>query len=174
MSGRQPTKHTTYYELLDAVRNAAGCPLCDIEASSVKRYFESLLHESVNDPGVREALTRSRGYCHRHAHYLRSHGNGLESRSCTRIRSSFFYGHWIASRQSRRRSRGRGPAPGNGPKAARHVVRRTTAAAVMAAPCSSGFTIRKCAALLMPAVDSAFRTFWRCWICRWTRKRGPF
>ena len=77
MSGRQPTKHTTYYELLDAVRNAAGCPLCDIEASSVKRYFESLLHESVNDPGVREALTRSRGYCHRHAHYLRSHGNGL-------------------------------------------------------------------------------------------------
>jgi hypothetical protein len=63
--------------LLDAVRNAAGCPLCDIEASSVKRYFESLLHESVNDPGVREALICSRGYCHRHAHYLRRHGNGL-------------------------------------------------------------------------------------------------
>ena len=77
MSGHQPTKHTTYYELLDAVRNAAGCPLCDIEASSVRRYFESLLHESVNDPGVREALIRSRGYCQRHAHYLRGHGNGL-------------------------------------------------------------------------------------------------
>lgn len=53
MSGRQPTKHTTYCELLDAFRNATGCPLCDIEASSVKRYFEFLLHESVNDPGVR-------------------------------------------------------------------------------------------------------------------------
>jgi len=59
MSGRQPTKHTTYCELLDAFRNATGCPLRDIEASSVKRYFEFLLHESVNDPGVREALTRS-------------------------------------------------------------------------------------------------------------------
>jgi len=77
VSGHQPTKHTTYYELLDAVRNAAGCPLCDLEASSVRRYFESLLHESVNDPGVREALIRSRGYCQRHAHYLRGHGNGL-------------------------------------------------------------------------------------------------
>ena len=77
MSGRQPTKHTTYYELLDAVRNAAGCPLCDIEANIVKRYFQALLHESVNDPGVREVLIRSRGYCQRHAHYLRSHGNGL-------------------------------------------------------------------------------------------------
>lgn len=77
MSGRQLTKHTTYYELLDAVRNAKGCPLCDIEASSVKRYFESLLHESVNDPGVRAALIRSRGYCERHAHYLQSHGDGL-------------------------------------------------------------------------------------------------
>jgi len=77
LSGRRPTKHITYYELLDAVQNAAGCPLCDIEASSMKRYFESLLHESVNDPSVREALIRSRGYCHRHAHHLRSRGNGL-------------------------------------------------------------------------------------------------
>ena len=77
MSGRQPTKHTAYYELLDAVRNATGCPLCEIEANSVRRYFESLLHESVNDPGVREALIRSRGYCQRHAHCLRSHGDGL-------------------------------------------------------------------------------------------------
>ena len=77
MSGREPTKHIAYHELLDAVQNAVGCPLCDIEVSSVKRYFESLLHESVNDPGVREKLIRSRGYCQRHAHYLRSHGNGL-------------------------------------------------------------------------------------------------
>ena len=77
MSGRQPTKHIAYHELLDAVRNAEGCPLCDIEANAVKRYFESLLYESVNDPGVREGLMRSRGYCQRHAHYLRSHGNGF-------------------------------------------------------------------------------------------------
>jgi len=77
MVRRQPTKHNTYYELLDAIRGAAGCPLCDIEANSVKRYFDSLLHESVNDPEVRAALIRSRGYCERHAHYLQTHGNGL-------------------------------------------------------------------------------------------------
>lgn len=71
------TKHIPYYELIDALRNADRCPLCDIEANSVKRYFESLLHENVNDPGVRDALANSHGYCHRHAHYLRNHGNGL-------------------------------------------------------------------------------------------------
>lgn len=77
MPRHKPTKHTTYYELLDAVRNAPGCPLCNIEAVCIRRYFESLLYESINDPGVREELIRSRGYCQRHAHYLRQHGNGF-------------------------------------------------------------------------------------------------
>lgn len=77
MPKRQPTKHTTYYELLDAIGKATGCALCAIEVDRVKRYFDSLLHENVNDPGVRAALTRSRGYCPRHAHFLRDHGNGL-------------------------------------------------------------------------------------------------
>jgi len=78
-SMRRPrlTKHISYYELIDALRNADRCPLCDIEENSVKRYFESLLHENVNDPGVRDALATSHGYCPRHAHYLRNHGNGL-------------------------------------------------------------------------------------------------
>ncbi len=77
MSGHKLTKHTTYYELLDAVRNAPGCPLCNIEAICIRRYFESLLHESVNDLGIREELIRSRGYCQLHAHYLRHQGNGF-------------------------------------------------------------------------------------------------
>jgi len=69
---RRSGKHIVYYDLLDAVREAAGCFLCAIEANSIRRYYESLVHECVNDPGVREALLRSQGYCHRHAHYLRS------------------------------------------------------------------------------------------------------
>jgi hypothetical protein len=77
MSRRQLTKHTTYYELLDAVREADGCPLCHIEMANSRRYLDSVMHESVNDPGVRAALTRSGGYCHRHAHCLRGRGNGL-------------------------------------------------------------------------------------------------
>lgn len=77
MTRRQPTKHIAYYELLEAVRNSDGCPLCKVEATNTERYFESLLHENVNDPGVREDLVRSRGYCHRHAHYLLTRGNAL-------------------------------------------------------------------------------------------------
>lgn len=77
MRGPRPTKHTAYYELLDALRDAVRCPLCKVEADSMKRYFESLLHESVNDPEIRAKLARSQGYCHRHAHYLRNHGSRL-------------------------------------------------------------------------------------------------
>ncbi len=77
MRSRKVSKHTTYFELLDAIRDAQGCPLCEIEANSIRRYFDSLLYESVNDHGVREALIRSRGYCQRHAHYLRNRGNGF-------------------------------------------------------------------------------------------------
>lgn len=78
MRSRKVSKHTTYYELLDAISNAPHCPLCEVEANSIKCYFDSLLHEGVNDNGVREALIRSQGYCQRHAHYLRNHGKGFE------------------------------------------------------------------------------------------------
>ncbi|MDI6829147.1 MAG: DUF6062 family protein [Armatimonadota bacterium] len=77
MRSRKVSKHTTYFELLDSIRSATGCPLCEIEAKSIRRYFDSLLYENVNDHVVREALIRSRGYCQRHAHYLRNRGNGF-------------------------------------------------------------------------------------------------
>lgn len=70
-------KHLPYYILLEALRQAAGCPLCAIEAESTKRYLEGLLYESVNDPGVRRGLRESRGYCPRHAHILAGFKSGL-------------------------------------------------------------------------------------------------
>lgn len=70
-------KHIAYHELLDAVRGSKGCPLCGLEARSVHRYLDSLLYESVNDPGVRADLAQSRGFCKRHAQRLAALRNAL-------------------------------------------------------------------------------------------------
>lgn len=70
-------KHLTYFSVLEALRSAETCALCALEDDCARRYFESLLHERVNDPGVRGDLRRSKGYCPRHAHRLASHGDGL-------------------------------------------------------------------------------------------------
>lgn len=63
-------KHSTYYTVLDALRTAKECPLCCLEADAMHAYFDAILYEAVNDPKVRSELARSKGYCHRHAHYL--------------------------------------------------------------------------------------------------------
>lgn len=75
--GRKPEKHMPYYHVLDALKKAPGCPICHLEHEGVRRYLDSLLYESVNDPDVRAGLARSKGYCGRHAHLLLSLGNGL-------------------------------------------------------------------------------------------------
>jgi acetylornithine deacetylase/succinyl-diaminopimelate desuccinylase-like protein len=63
-------KHSTYYTVLDALKAAKECPLCALEAGAIHGYFDAILYEAVNDPKVRAELVRSKGYCHRHAHYL--------------------------------------------------------------------------------------------------------
>jgi len=70
-------KHLTHFSVLDALRGAKTCPLCALEAQCCRRYFASLLHESVNDPEVRAELRRTKGYCPRHARQLVSHGDGF-------------------------------------------------------------------------------------------------
>lgn len=66
----EPERHTLYFEVLDAVRVAKGCPLCHLEADRLQRYLEGILYEFVNDPGVRVELMRSKGFCRNHAHKL--------------------------------------------------------------------------------------------------------
>jgi len=63
-------KHTAYFDVLDALVKTAECALCALESVSLKRYFDGLLYEMVNDPKVRSELAHSKGYCHRHAHML--------------------------------------------------------------------------------------------------------
>jgi len=74
---RTPEKHLLYFAVLEAFQKAKGCALCELEAEATRRYLDSLLYESVNDPGVRENLVRAKGYCLRHAHLLLGFGDGL-------------------------------------------------------------------------------------------------
>jgi len=63
-------KHMPYYKVLEAMQKAEGCGLCDLEMGDMRRYFDVLAYEFVNDTGVRAELTKARGYCHRHAQML--------------------------------------------------------------------------------------------------------
>lgn len=74
---RQPEKHMPFFRVVEAFQQSKGCALCDLESKGMHRFFEALLYEYVNDPGVRAQLVRSKGYCNRHAHQLLGFGDGL-------------------------------------------------------------------------------------------------
>ena len=65
-------KHLSYYSLLETMREVPGCVLCELESQHLQHYLSNLLHENVNDPGLRQKLAASGGFCHRHAHILAS------------------------------------------------------------------------------------------------------
>lgn len=69
-------KHTTYYELRDALAED-GCPICRLAQKSVARFLDGLIYENVNDPGIREDIREARGFCNLHAWQLRDHGGAL-------------------------------------------------------------------------------------------------
>ncbi len=62
--------HMTFHHLLESFEEAKHCGLCALEERAMKRYFDSVLYESVTDPEVRAHLRRAHGYCSAHAHYL--------------------------------------------------------------------------------------------------------
>lgn len=57
----------TYYDLLEALTEQ-GCPVCRICLAAVHRYIGAINYESVGDPGIREHLRASLGFCNVHAH----------------------------------------------------------------------------------------------------------
>jgi len=65
-------KHSPYYKLLTAFHDFKGCILCELESGYLYRYFENMFYESVNDYGLRQKLTKSRGFCSRHINTLLS------------------------------------------------------------------------------------------------------
>ncbi len=55
-----------------------GCAICRLSYKGVTRYVDSILYESVNDPGIREQVRTGLGFCNRHAWQMReSNGNSL-------------------------------------------------------------------------------------------------
>ena len=72
----RPSRHLVYHELREAL-SEEGCALCRLRERSVERYLQGLLYESVNDPGVREKLRASRGFCPRHTWQVRRLGGPL-------------------------------------------------------------------------------------------------
>ena len=63
---RLPARTGADVHLADAF-GAPGCPLCRERERSEAAYLESILAESVNDVGFRQALDAGRGFCGRHA-----------------------------------------------------------------------------------------------------------
>ncbi len=59
-------KGITYAQLASALEEA-GCPVCLLAARAVSRFLDGLSYEQINDPGLRERLRASRGFCNRHA-----------------------------------------------------------------------------------------------------------
>ena len=59
----------SYFDVLEACTQP-GCPFCRLAEKSVNGYLDALLYEQVNDPGTREALSYSQGFCNEHAHRL--------------------------------------------------------------------------------------------------------
>jgi hypothetical protein len=55
---------------LQAAFSEPGCSICSLLGRDERRYFEALLYEQVNDPGIRDALRATRGFCAAHAHAL--------------------------------------------------------------------------------------------------------
>ncbi|MFH1368852.1 MAG: DUF6062 family protein [Elusimicrobiota bacterium] len=69
-------KHMPYYELL----NACGkneCPVCFLVKHGIKRYFDSLLYESVNDVGLRQEFVSDKGFCNFHSYKLLGYHDDL-------------------------------------------------------------------------------------------------
>ncbi len=77
MTARKYEKHLAYYELLEELRRSRHCAFCVLERKGIHTYVEGLLYEKVNDRGVRETLSKSRGFCPRHAHLLAGFGDAL-------------------------------------------------------------------------------------------------
>ncbi|HHF98828.1 MAG TPA: hypothetical protein ENL39_05010 [Candidatus Aerophobetes bacterium] len=68
---------STYFELLDAIKEEESCPICSLVEKSESRYITSLFYELVNDYKVRERLRNSYGFCPEHARLARKLGNPL-------------------------------------------------------------------------------------------------
>jgi len=69
-------QHEPYFNLLDALKEK-GCPICFLVLKSAHKSMDDFLYESVNDPGLRQDIKASQGFCNRHAWQLHKFGDGF-------------------------------------------------------------------------------------------------
>jgi len=62
-------KDTRYFDLIEAF-SEPGCPVCRVSLELARHYVDSILYEYVNDPGVRDEIRKSHGYCNEHAWWM--------------------------------------------------------------------------------------------------------
>jgi len=60
------SKFFSFFRLIEACTQE-GCPVCRCLKEHAIRYLDALLYEQVNDPGTREVLHASWGFCNWHA-----------------------------------------------------------------------------------------------------------
>jgi hypothetical protein len=68
--------HTVYFEVQDALAEP-GCALCRLALRSLHNYFDSMVYESVNDPGIRDDIRAAHGFCEVHGRMLREAHDAL-------------------------------------------------------------------------------------------------
>jgi hypothetical protein len=66
----------TFYKVEEALTRP-GCPICRLREAAVASFLDDLIYERVNDPGTRDDVMRSMGFCNRHARQLVEHGGAL-------------------------------------------------------------------------------------------------
>ncbi len=64
----------SFYDLRDAL-SEPGCAVCRLKQKAAYWMLDNLMDESVNDPGIREKLRRSRGFCREHTWALERLGS---------------------------------------------------------------------------------------------------
>lgn len=69
-------RSTSFFDLRESLAGT-GCAICFLAARAADRYLESLLWEGVNDPGLRDVIRRSRGFCSTHSKGMVRHGAAL-------------------------------------------------------------------------------------------------
>jgi hypothetical protein len=60
------TRSMSFYDLRDAL-SQPGCAVCRLRDAAAEGFLDSLLWESVNDPGKRHEIRKALGFCRVHA-----------------------------------------------------------------------------------------------------------
>jgi len=68
--------HSVHFNLRNALEQP-GCAICTLIVNVIANDLDYLLYERVNDPGTRQELCASGGFCHRHAWELCKFGDGM-------------------------------------------------------------------------------------------------